>query len=56
MVIDLSPIETELLAGLLEKELDEVRSELHHTRAHDYKENLKEREALVRGLLAKLAA
>jgi hypothetical protein len=55
MVIDLSPIEAELLASLLEKELDDIRSELHHTRGHDYKENLKVREGLVRGLLAKLA-
>jgi len=56
MHIDLSQPETELMAGLLEKELDEIRSELHHTQGHDYKERLKEREQLVRGLLAKLNA
>jgi hypothetical protein len=54
MHIDLSQAENELLAGLLEKELDEIRSELHHTRGHDYKEGLRKREQLVRGLLAKL--
>jgi hypothetical protein len=54
MHIDLSQPETELLAGLLEKELDEIRSELHHTQGHDFKERLKEREALAESLLAKL--
>lgn len=54
MHIDLSPAETELMTGLLDKELEEVRSELHHTQTHGFKEGLKEREALVRGLLAKL--
>jgi len=56
MPIDLSQVENELLAGLLEKELDEIRSEVHHTQGHDYKESLKAREQLVRGLLAKLSA
>jgi hypothetical protein len=54
MSIDLSGPEKELVAGLLEKELDEVRSELHHTQGHDYKDSLKQREALVRSLLARL--
>jgi len=56
MHIDLSQAEGELMAGLLEKELDEIRSELHHTQGHDYKERLKAREALVRGLLVKMTA
>jgi len=56
MPIDLSQPENELLAGLLEKELEDIRSELHHTKGHDYKESLKERENLVRGLLARLTA
>jgi nicotinamide riboside kinase len=54
MSIELGPKERELLGELLEKELEEVRSELHHTQAHGYKETLKEREQLVRELLAKL--
>jgi hypothetical protein len=54
MAIDLTKEEAELLRAILEKELEEVRSELHHTQAHDYKESLKEREALVRGLLGRL--
>lgn len=56
MPIDLTQAEKEFLTGLLEKELDEIRSELHHTRGHDYKESIKEREKLVRDLLAKLGA
>lgn len=54
MIIDLSQDEKNIVAGLLEKELDEIRSELRHTQGHDYKEGLKGREAQVRGLLAKL--
>ena len=56
MPIDLNQAESELLAGLLEKELDEIRSEFHHTQGYEYKESLKEREALVCSLLAKLTA
>jgi hypothetical protein len=55
MPIDLSQEEKDILAGLLEKELEEGRSELHHTRGHDYKDSLRAREALMRSLLAKLA-
>ena len=54
--MEMTQAEKELLTGLLEKELDEIRSELHHTRGHDYKESIKEREKLVRDLLAKLGA
>jgi hypothetical protein len=56
MAIDLSEPERELLAALLEKELEDIRSELHHTQGHDFKDTLKEREALVRGLLARMRA
>jgi len=54
--MEMTQAEKELLTGLLEKELDEIRSELHHTRGHDYKESIREREKLVRDLLAKLGA
>ncbi len=56
MAIDLSKSEQEFLVDLLQTELDDVRSELHHTQALDFKESLKEREALIRGLLARLKA
>lgn len=54
MPIELSAQEREMIAGLLEKELEDVRSELHHTRSHEYKDGLKEREKAVRELMAKL--
>jgi len=54
MAIDLSEPERELLAELLDKELEDIRSELHHTQGHDFKDSLREREALVRGLLARM--
>lgn len=55
MAIELDQSEKDLLKAILEKELEEVRSEFHHTQAFDYKESLKEREAAVRGLLEKLS-
>lgn len=56
MAIDLSAPEKELLTGLLEKELEEVRSEFHHTQAHDFRDALRCREEILRGLLAKISA
>lgn len=55
MNFDLSQTETELLASLPEKEFDELRCMLHHTLAPGCKARLKEREALIRGLLDRLA-
>lgn len=54
MAIELSKPEKDLLTTILEKELEDVRSELHHTTDHAYRDNVKEREELVRDLLAKL--
>ncbi len=56
MAIELSQPEKELLKAVLEKELEDVRSEYHHTQVHEYKGALKEREELVRVLLVKLSA
>jgi hypothetical protein len=55
MAIELSRLEKDLLTAILQKELEDIRTEFHHTQAFDYKESLKEREAVVRGLLDKLA-
>ncbi len=55
MNIDLGRGEIEILQGLLEKELDEIRSEVHHTQAREYREGLKEREEAIRRLLEKMA-
>ncbi len=56
MAIELTKQEKDLLVAMLEKELEDIRSEFHHTQGFDYKESLKGREALVRALLDKLAA
>jgi len=54
MPFELTREEKEMLRGLLEKEFDEIRTEIHHTKTHEYKESLKEREKRVQGLLDKL--
>jgi len=56
MPVELSRDEMDLLVGLLEKEFDEIRTEIHHTRSHDYKDGLKVREKLVQALLGRLKA
>ncbi len=56
MTFELNASERELLTGLLEREYEEIRSEVHHTKNHDYKETLKERENTVRLLLERLKA
>ena len=55
MPIDLSFLEREMVKSLLEKELEDIRSELHHTQSHEYKDNLKERERVIREVLARLS-
>jgi hypothetical protein len=55
MDIELSNPEKDLLVSLLDKELEEVRSEFHHTDAYEFREGLRCREELLRGILTKLA-
>ena len=54
MPVELSNEEKEILVGLLEREFDEVRTEVRHTRSHDYKDSLKEREKRIHALLERL--
>jgi len=54
MPIELNANERELLIGLLEREFEEIRTEIHHTKNHEYKETLKEKENSVQLLLARL--
>jgi hypothetical protein len=56
MPIELEAAETELVKGLLEQEIEDIRSELRRTENHEYRDNLKERERVVREVLAKLSA
>mgnify|MGYP006269996697 CR=1 FL=1 len=56
MPVELTREEKALLVELLEREFEEVRTEIRHTRNHDYKDGLKEREKLVHDLLHRLKA
>ncbi len=53
MQITLSEEEAQLLKELLQAELAELPVENHHTQSHDVKALLKDREALVKNLLAR---
>jgi hypothetical protein len=55
MPIDLTTTERELVKSLLDQELEDIRSELHHTQNHEYRDSLKEREQVIREVLAKLS-
>lgn len=46
--------ETQLLTGLLERYLEELRREIHHTDTRSFKAELKADEALMQGILGKL--
>jgi metal-dependent HD superfamily phosphatase/phosphodiesterase len=48
--------ETELLAGLLERYLEDIRREIHHTDHASFRAALKSDETLMRKILGKLKA
>lgn len=45
--------EVEIITALLEKELDIIPVEIHHTRTREFKDFLKERSALLEKILMK---
>jgi hypothetical protein len=53
-MINLADNEQAFLIEMLEKEIPNLRHEIHHTDDHDYREFLKEREKLIHALLGKL--
>jgi hypothetical protein len=53
MSVKISEKDLSLLNVLLAKEAAELRIEIHHTRSHEYREFLKERERQVNGMLAR---
>jgi hypothetical protein len=54
--LTLNAAERDLLLRLLRRELGDTRVELHHTHfSPDFRGEVKEEEALLRGLLGKLA-
>ncbi len=56
MELAINPEETEVLQGLLEKCLGELREEIYHAETFDFKDDLKNEEKILRSLLAKLGA
>jgi len=51
--INLADNEQAFLIEMLEREIPNLRQEIHHTDDYDYREFLKEREELIRELLSK---
>ncbi len=51
--IEFTENEFELLVTLLKKEIEETRVELHHTKNMEFKQFIKEREDLLKCMLAK---
>jgi len=51
--INLADNEQAFLIEMLEREIPNLRQEIHHTDAYDYREFLKEREKLIHELLSK---
>ena len=50
--IDLNDADALILREFLEAELEELHGEIHHTDDEDYKEKLKEKQALLKRMLA----
>jgi hypothetical protein len=54
MELHLAAVERALLTDLLRRHLGDLRAEISHTDAYDFKQDLKVREELIRSLLARL--
>jgi hypothetical protein len=50
----MSEAERALLVELLQREIEELHVEIHHSRVNSVKEELKQRRDLVRGLLERM--
>ncbi len=56
MDVYLDTKEAELLMGILEHRLEDLRREIHHTDSRSFKAGLKADEVLLEGILGKLKA
>jgi hypothetical protein len=56
MNLELSDAETELLQQILQGRMEELREEVRHSRLPDFREQLKEKEELLRGIMEKLGS
>jgi hypothetical protein len=54
MNLELSAEERTLLLEMLRNDFGQLRSEIYHTEAADYKAGLKEREALLEAIIGRL--
>ena len=54
MTLVLSEAEVQLLQQILRGRMEELREEVRHSRVPEFREQLKDREQLLRGLLQKL--
>ena len=54
MNLELSAEERTLLLEMLRNDFGQLRSEIYHTEAADYKAALKEREALLQAIIGRL--
>ena len=54
MSLQLSAAERELLLELLTGRIGELRQEVHHSKVSTFRDQLKETEAMMKGLVAKL--
>ena len=54
MTIELTEAEVQLLAELLDSDFRDLKEEIHRTETYEYKEALKQREALLAGILTRL--
>jgi len=53
--IELSDREMSILQAVIEAELEDLHTEIHHTDDHDYKEQLKDKQATLERLRDALA-
>jgi hypothetical protein len=56
LALQLSPAERAMLQEMLTIRIGELRQEVHHSKVTAYREQLKQTEELVKGLLAKVEA
>lgn len=54
MRLELNEDEREVLLGLLEEVLGDLRDEIYRAESHDFKEQLRVRKAIVTGLIDRL--
>ena len=56
MLLELDPQACEVLADVLRRAMGDLREEIYKTDATDYEEQLRRREAILGGLIDRLAA